>query len=466
MSMTDYKYRIWFYLAGVMLVVAVLFTLYGVFNKVDGFSIKWNEDFEDLTLGNIDGQGYWETQGQTYWSVSGSSPLNGTKGLRIQWDEASYKTAVPLFNPNDIIDTEKSFEMWVKPFKDADPSNSIFHFRDSLGQIKFGFMLVRVDVGLFKVGNTIGTDINPAKRISLNNWAKITLTFYPDHYSIDVYTNGENWDTYIGALSVGLPNISQMSMECFDCGIYVDDMFYQTPIANVWGDTPVSGTEITGLEDILTIGYVGLDYYDSLYVALRHPQTGIFTDAKRYDIIDIGGLGQLEIPLTHFNIEKNGNWYLHAVATYEGYQYEDELFLSSYGWNWTDDLTDGSYYLDINIEGFEEMFAMSDFETWYSDNAKFDTPTEMFSDIASVFSPIFSTIGEFGNRIKDYFDVDSAYSKGFEIGKAIPVFSYYVGQISYFLGGFPAITWLLIVILVLVGIFIFRIIMKFIPFLG
>ena len=140
------------------ILVALLWLIVGAFSILLGFdtcyayTIKWNEDFENLDVGNIDGQGYWETQGQTEWQVSTESPLNGAKGLKILWETASYKNAYPLFVPADIVDTgEVQFKMWIKPFRDpSGSSNSIFHMRDNVGDfgvITFGFMLKRVSAG-------------------------------------------------------------------------------------------------------------------------------------------------------------------------------------------------------------------------------------------------------------------------------------------------------------------------------
>jgi multisubunit Na+/H+ antiporter MnhG subunit len=235
--------------------------------------------------------------------------------------------------------------------------------------------------------------------------------------------------------------------------------------ASVWGIDPESAIEITDLDELLTIGYSGLDDYEDLYLTFTHP-SGISSNSKEYDIDIIGGSGSIEVNLADFDIDKNGNWYLQAVASREGYQVQDDLFLSGYGWIWSGNLTSGEYYLDINIEGFEDIFVMGDFNTWYDENSKFDEPTAMFSSIVGFFEPIFGTIGEFGNRIEDYFDKNTAYTKGAEIGKAIPLFGYYLEQVNVFMGSFPLMNWLLVIILILVGIFIFKVIMKFIPFLG
>lgn len=236
----------------------------------------------------------------------------------------------------------------------------------------------------------------------------------------------------------------------------------------VWLEDPASQTEITDLDTIITIGYEGFDDldYNSLYIAFKHPFTGISTDAKVYDFSVIGESGELEINLQNFNFIKNGSMRLYVVATYEGYQYTGG-FLSGYGYNWTYDLTDDNYFLIINIEGYEDIFEITDFDSWYSENiTRFDTPTAVVSAITDFLSPIFSYIGEFGNKISDYFNNNEAYFRGHEIGKSIPVFSYYLDIVSYFIGGFPFMKIFLIIIAIMLGIFIFRLVIRFIPHFG
>ena len=90
----------------------------------------------------------------------------------------------------------------------------------------------------------------------------------------------------------------------------------------------------------------------------------------------------------------------------------------------------------------------------------------LFASVATALGPTFSNIGEFGQTISDYFDVDEAYARGKEIGLSIPIFRYYLSTIDTFFGGFPLMTIFLIILLLMVGIFVFKMIMKFIPFLG
>lgn len=456
----------WRYRIGIGIgVFALWLALGGVFSPVEASMSQWLDfNFEDFTNGDINGQGNWTTDGGTF-DIESTGTYVFSKLLHMTWLSSSYKSAIYGDSWGDASSGVEYVDFYLQPVSGSgmlviqgitymlfqDQGGTTWRFEDAGGNPMFG-------------SNTVQE----------GHWVKVrwTLDWTEDKQTFEAWDEGDNyWGlwTYSSHPPSGL-NLSgtvywQNAM--FNAEVKMEGFGQPAPPeASVWATAPESGSEITSLEDEITVEWEGLTDYESLYISLRHPYTGLFTDALEYDIVDIGGSGDMDIPLSSFNIEKNGNWYLHAVAVREGYQIEQGMFLSGYGWIWSDDLTDGEYYLAINIEGYEEVFAMSDFTSWYDENAKFDEPTDMFSAIAGFFEPIFSKVGEFGSRIQDYFDIDTAYSKGYEIGKAIPVFAYYVEQVADFMGGFPLMNWLLVIILLLVGIFIFRVILKFIPFLG
>jgi len=449
-----FKGLIWGFLVAITLIFGLAFDIWA-------FGEGWSDNFDGYeNNSSLNGQGGWTTTTDIKITTDGyyTAP-HGIKRNAIE----PYAT-----NASDNVDegiltfrfydssSANGFGLYLTTNTGSSTGFVFYEYKDG-GQMK-----VYYDNGFTKVYNT---------GLAYNSWHTAQIEFNSTTDVVRFKIDDLEWSEYFtlltGESSEPVGGVSPRWG--YGSDLYFDDFSIsglEPPEESVWGESPESGTEITDLDTTLTVGYEGFIDYDSLYITLRHPQTGIFTDAKQYEFSEIGESGELEINLQDFNIEKNGNWYLHAVATYEGYQYEGGLFLSGYGWNWTGDLTDGEYYLDINIEGYEDIFAMSDFNSWYSENSKFDEPTDMFNAIAGFFEPIFSKLGEFGNRIQTYFDVNSAYQKGFEIGKAIPLFNYYVGQITLFMGGFPLMNWLLIIILLLVGIFIFRVILKFIPFLG
>ena len=185
-----------------------------------------------------------------------------------------------------------------------------------------------------------------------------------------------------------------------------------------------------------------------------------------YDISNLVG-NSTTTNLNAFNIDKNGDWYFQGfLSTLTTEIYDNLFFTGRYITETTDDLAyEDGYYLTFSILGYESIFVMETFENWYSTHTtRYDSPTDMFVAITGFFEPTFNKIGEFGQRIYDYFDLEEAYNTGYDIGKNIPVFAYYISQISVFIGNFPFIKWVFIILLFFIGVFIFRLIMKFIPF--
>jgi hypothetical protein len=84
-------------------------------------------------------------------------------------------------------------------------------------------------------------------------------------------------------------------------------------------------------------------------------------------------------------------------------------------------------------------------------------------------NPIFEKIGQFGNRINAYLDVSDAKIKGEQIGSVFPVIGAYILKIDLFFGGFPIVQFFKWGILIMIGLFAVKIILKllaFIPFIG
>ena len=462
--------RVFWFLYALLAIFSVLLILIPslVKGQGTGFILDDLEAYEvDSTIG---GQGDWWDEG--IMRISDTVSQSGDKSMRTtnsNWNYFGHNTDDSLttgsqsfwFYPTESRSTTKYFmwQVWHENYYNGSPRFS--------GYIYY-------DTDTYKLNTSGGDVLIDGVDITINHnaWNSFEIS----------------WDTSLGAygkydvLLNGNKVYSNLDMDDtdpyntptrirfrsnWDYNFYTDSYGGQivaTPTVEL--NDPASGTEITDLNQNIKVDYSDLDDFDALYIAFKHPFTQITTEAVSYEIENIGGTGQLEIPLSYFNIEKNGDWYLTAIASYEGYQFEDDLFLGGYGSNWSDDLANGTDYLDINIDGYEDIFEMSDFQSWYAENSDFDNPTDMFIAITGFFEPIFSRVGEFGSRITSYFQNDQAYSQGRDIGKAIPIFSYYIGQITLFLGGFPVIKWFMIGVLVLVGIFIFKVIMKFIPFLG
>lgn len=276
---------------------------------------------------------------------------------------------------------------------------------------------------------------------------------------------GEGWyflviGEYIGG--------SWTELGYYEMYAYAGDNWTEELETDIWAISPESMTEITSLSTSFTFGWESVDDYDLMSVGFKHRGSGISSDYLTYDIDDLTGTSTT-VNMDAFNIQNNGNWYFQGfVGTLTPEVLYGNTFSGNYMSSLSEDLAeDDNYYLTFNIEGLESIFIMPDFENWYSTNStRYDSPTDMFVAITDLFTPIFSKIGEFGRRIQDYFDIDEAHQNGFDIGKSIPVFGYYLTQIGYFVGNFPFLKWFFIITLFFLGVFIFRLILKFIPGLG
>lgn len=469
----------------------ILYTFLIIKTPVMAFTEAWNEDFEDYTEGYLTNNPKWNSNTiyQAMFNVVSHHIFSGSKAVEVNGNTCSYPECLAVFIPEIPISSgTKEYNVMLK-------SNTAFWSNgytgltlNSLGAeitIKELYAednkwTLRYSGGIknCETKEWIGTCSNclfgnDDTLINSNEWIQINykIDFNNYIYYLNAQTSTHAWTEQCGWLWLDEPiEITGLTIFTWKTIGYFDYFNFPTPpeIAwgNAWGINPESETEITNLNKLFTFGYNNL-IGDTLYIAFKNKETGIFSNAKMYNIENIGESGEITLNLQDFQIEKNGNWFFYAEVMIGTPEIIQGLYLTGrYSFEMSGDITDSTYYLKINVEGFEPIFSMSDFENWYLANAKFDEPTDMFSAVAGFFSPIFSLVGEFGSRISNYFQVNEAYTRGYEIGKVIPIFSYYVNQINNFFGGFPIIQMLLVVILLLIGIFIFKVIMKFIPFIG
>jgi len=303
--------------------------------------------------------------------------------------------------------------------------------------------------------------------LEAGTWNKLAFQFDRGTGKYNLSFNDSAWSEDFDMLETG-QDIKRLQLEFAADGEYFDDFGYTAPVdERIWAISPASETTITDLDTTFEFGWEALDDWDTMAVVFENRPTGIFSEAQQFIIETTSPSGSMALKFQDFGFDRNGIFYFYGVATRYGIDFVEGMYITGrYSYEWSEDLVNPDSWYLINIEGFEDIFGMSDFEEWYVSISKFTTPTDMFVSIAGFFDPIFGRIGEFGSRIKDYFDLDEVYSQGYEIGKTIPYFSYFVGQISMFFGGFPILKWVGILILILIGFFIFRLVLKFIPFLG
>ncbi|GAH93161.1 unnamed protein product, partial [marine sediment metagenome] len=422
-----------------------------------------------------------------YFSVSDEQVFAGGKSGKASTAPPTYPEKIINFNPPDITvgDINEVYLIhhraitdigeWKVKFRGVGVATT-FWFTRYAGEEGYRFGLleqsnrVNCETGVFIDQAGLRWLINPGT-LPDDDWVEIKIIHYENNtFKVGwsapgiEYTESEDcywWNTTNSDAT--LEYIIFTTKGTF----YFDEFGKEKGAGKVWGISPDSATEITNLGDNFTFGWQDLDDWDTLSVVFQNRASGIFSNAKEYQVETIGASGEKTLSFENFNFDRNGKFYFYAVATRTVLEVIEGMFLTGkYSYEWSDDLVDPDYWIAINIEGYTPIFEMSDFEEWYAVKSKFAEPTDMFFAIAGFFQPTFNKIGEFGNRIKDYFDLDEVYSQGYEIGKYIAYFTYFVDQISLFLGGFPILKWVFVVILLLTGIFIFRLVLKFIPFLG
>lgn len=236
---------------------------------------------------------------------------------------------------------------------------------------------------------------------------------------------------------------------------YVDNILGEPAELRVWGVSPASGSTATSTDADFIIGWEGWDFediYKDFVFSFWEKNTGILTGTVIYEPTIESGTHTLNF--SDFGIEKNGDYYFHAKA--RSYLYEYTAY-------YTGDLVSPEWWINIEVEGWEEIFEMPVFENWYGTHSKFATSTAIFTGITTFLTPFFNRIGEFGDRVVEFLDLNEAYDRGYDLGKIIPTFRHYVSGIEVFFGGFPIIQIFLASLVILLGMFIIRLILSFKP---
>lgn len=220
--------------------------------------------------------------------------------------------------------------------------------------------------------------------------------------------------------------------------------------------SPENGSTITDLSTNLVVDWSNIDhtYWTDIKIAFNDYLIG--ETSKIYDYTINADSGEFSIPLSIFGISKNGYWTFNSVV-------ENATEINF-------DVPNPAYGLTFNVVGLPTPYAFTDFDTWYSENVSdYETPSVWAKAMVGFLQPIFEKVGEFGNRITSYLNILTAYEKGFSIGSVFPVVIAYIGKIDLFFGGFPIMQFFQWAILIMIGLFSVKIILKllsFIPFFG
>ena len=468
MMITDHKIMA---LIGLVIASAVFFWLLGGF----AYAVDWpltdffNFNFETFADGNLDGQNGWIAE--TGYTIGSDNTYYYGKNLRMSWLTASYKIATYDLVGGTQSTGSESIIFYIYAVDGG--GQTVYSLYNETDTVTIMYILFQNQGGTtWRLENAGGTNMFGSNTLQEGHWLKLIYTINYDAPEATLEAVDEtqtSWGVYTYTSFAGyLTGVGKLFINNFNADTYLEGFGVPALQPDIYAVDPASGSTITDLESTFTFGWDDIENYDILNIGFNNRLTGLSSDYLTYDISDLTGVST-SISFDAFGIDKNGDWFFQGyLSTTTAEVYGGSAFTGRYITNTTDDLayTD-DYYFIFNIAGFETIFEMPDFEGWYAINStRYDSPTDMFVGITGLFGPIFSKIGEFGQRIDNYFDLTEAYASGYDFGKSIPIFGYYLEQVHFFIGGFPFMKWLLIILLFFVGIFLFRFVLKFIPTLG
>jgi hypothetical protein len=252
--------------------------------------------------------------------------------------------------------------------------------------------------------------------------------------------------------------------------------FGETPVyslnPHIVISSPASGSTITATNDILSVNYYDID--PTLYkgILLNFRDDKLHASTKSYDYkLATGdtGNGSFSVNTSEFDFDTNGHWDLHGLAYGVSLDIQGGAFLTTRGYVdvFSNELVDPAYYLIFNVAGYQTPFTFDDWATWYGTNVSdYATPEPIATTLAGYLRPYFEKVGGFGSQASLYFNLNEAYDRGFGLGEIFPAVDGYIKKIDMFFGGFPLFTFFKYIIYTLIGIFVIRTILKFIPFIG
>jgi len=238
---------------------------------------------------------------------------------------------------------------------------------------------------------------------------------------------------------------------------HMNDCFITPTTPTLTISAPASGSTITSNSTIFSGNYYALSQgtygWGYLHIWLYNPNTQEHSQTKTFQIT--GQSGSFSFPISEFGITENGNWQLKANQEWDANTFVD--------------LTpEPAITFNFDVAGNSIPYTFVDWDTWYPENAAggYTAPSDFADSIEGFFEPIFTNAYQFANRTLAYFNADTSYDKGHEIGLVFPTTQAYLNKINVFFGGFPLIQFFEFLIIVMLGIFIIRTIFKFIPFFG
>lgn len=429
------------------------------------WTAPFTDDFEAYNLVKLTGQGGWV--GNNYCIVVDDQTYSGTKAVMSKYGTDGY--AYKDFD----VSTRGIISFW---FLDVSSGGQAWELKEAGGATVFNVKSIcNLENCALDYFDRTGGYWKTYTNFDFDKWHNLQIRWFTEtetfYYSFNF--DFEGWQEPMS--EPYYDDVARFKMTFYADNEGLDMILGEAiePQMEIKGISPDSGTVITNLDTNLTIEYKLFDWeiYDGFIVNFKNNKTGIFGNSIQFLEADLdpSGTGSKTINLENFGIDYNGRWNLTGIGFGSHLDIEGGMFITTRGWVdfWTDDLVSTPYYLLFDVEELSTPYTFTTAEAWYSANVeRFATSTQLFNSFVGLLSPIFEKVGDFGFSVQGMFDQDEAYDRGYGLGEIFPLLNGYVQKIDLFFGGFPLVSFFKYLILVMLAIFIIRIVMKFIPFLG
>lgn len=436
--------------------------LFGAWMAVCYASTPFDDGFEAYTLGDVAGQGIWTHRSSSgVYNVvdtehyAGSKSLEATKGSTGRID---------AMGGTDI--SAGTWTWWLKTTTTSG-MNIILQSVDSNPELGCGNIFVgnhtSNKVSIYDMSG--GYPIIDFDDMPLGEWWQLTIEWDWGTGNYRAKVNDGDWSGWVhmyNACWTGDPlpaGTGIQGVRLFTNGTastFIDNIGNVVVPSEIYLTSPTTGSTITDDTTELVGGWTNIDSTTWTNIKIAFNDLQISETSGLVNVPITADDGTFSIPLSQFHIPNNGGWTLRAVVE-NNYEYNFDVPSPTYG-------------LTFNISGLPTPYAFTDFESWYSENVSdYEEPSAWATAIVGFLNPIFEKIGQFGDRINYYLDVSTAYEKGNQIGSVFPVIGAYVLKIDLFFGGFPMVAFFKWGILLMIGLFAVKIILKllsFIPFVG
>jgi len=435
-----------------------------------GLTSYFNFNFEDFTNGELNGQEGWTADVGAF-TIGEEEDYAYEKGLKIDWQSESYKTAV--YDSATLSGTgEESIIWYFKVAESGTAGDIIFRARNeaSGGLI---YLVAQQQTGTtWRFENSGGTPIFGAFTFEENEWIKITWTVdwteETDFIEANNLTLGIDLGEYEDLLGESnLTDISYFAIDIYNAKVYMEG-FGMGDNSTISLSTPSGQSKDFAFDMIGTFTLSNDSDWEKLGFNFKQVATGadcpVWTQGSGFnDLSNV--IYSSPVFSSILGVATSGNFMESIYALPKGnYNCVDCFYIDGFGnrgENLCPDFTvivssDILYSEEYPITGYLPTTDCATYWTHFS-FGQWASQTTVYSNLCIITDKIFETLGGWLNIESNYLNIMQAVSAGGTMGLAIPTIRGYFQVVDGFFT-FPLSTFLLIFVIIEIVIIILKVI--------